>query len=173
MLKERIIAYQGDITKMGVDAIVNAANPSLLGGGGVDGAIHHAAGPELKEECRLLHGCPIGQAKLTKGYKLPAPYVIHTVGPIWRGGNHDENRLLQACYVNSLFLAVEHGLTTIAFPAISTGAYGYPPKEAAQAAVEAVAAFLRNNSTIEKVYLVGFNKESYELYQQTIAELTE
>ena len=141
-VKNRIAVYQGNITKMGVDAIVNAANTSLLGGGGVDGAIHAAAGPGLLEECRELNGCPVGQAKITAGYDLPAPYVIHTVGPIWRGGDKGESRKLACCYYNSLKLAHEYQLATVAFPAISTGVYGYPKDQAAAIAVKTVAAYL-------------------------------
>jgi len=168
---ERISVYQGDITQMGVDVIVNAANTSLLGGGGVDGAIHAAAGPELLEECRSLHGCPVGEAKITKGYRLPSPYVIHTVGPIWRGGSKGEAEKLRSCYWNSLALAVENGLNTIAFPAISTGAYGYPEAEAAKITVETVRDFLRENQSISKVYLVGYTAAACRIMQSALDEI--
>ncbi|MBR2783361.1 MAG: O-acetyl-ADP-ribose deacetylase [Firmicutes bacterium] len=170
-IKNRIAVYQGNITKMGVDAIVNAANTSLLGGGGVDGAIHAAAGPGLLEECRELNGCPVGQAKITGGYDLPAPYVIHTVGPIWRGGDKGEARKLACCYYNSLKLATEYQLATIAFPAISTGVYGYPKEEAAAIAVKTVAAYLEEDKVILKVYFVAFDRETERLYQQELARL--
>ena len=170
-IKNRIAVYQGNITKMGVDAIVNAANTSLLGGGGVDGAIHAAAGPGLLEECRELNGCPVGQAKITGGYDLPAPYVIHTVGPIWRGGDKGEARKLACCYYNSLKLASEYQLATVAFPAISTGVYGYPKDQAAEIAVKTVAAYLEEDQIILKVYFVAFDKETEQLYQKELAKL--
>lgn len=161
---ERVSIILGDITKIEVDAIVNAANNTLLGGGGVDGAIHRAAGPELLEECRQLNGCKTGEAKITKGYKLPAKFVIHTVGPIWRGGNHNEDELLAACYRNSLQLASENGIRTIAFPSISTGAYGFPVKRAAGIAMREIYRFLNEHSDIERVLMVCFDKKTMEAY---------
>lgn len=154
---ERIHIIQGDITKIEADAIVNAANRTLLGGGGVDGAIHRAAGPELLEECRKLNGCETGEAKITKGYKLPAKYVIHTVGPVWKGGDKNEDQLLASCYRNSLKLAVENGIKTIAFPSISTGAYRFPVERAARIAMQEISEFLREDSSIEKVFMVCFD----------------
>ena len=153
----RIEVWQGDITKLAVDAIVNAANESLLGGAGVDGAIHRAAGPELLAECRTIGGCPTGEARLTRGYRLPARFVIHTVGPVWRGGTAGEPDLLAACYRNSLALAREHACETVAFPAISTGVYGYPIGDAAQIAVATVAGELASNPLPKKVILVSFD----------------
>lgn len=164
----RIVVKQGDITKEAVDAIVNAANSSLLGGGGVDGAIHRAAGPELLTECAGLGGCPAGEAKTTKGCRLPAKYVIHTVGPIWRGGKNNEEAVLAAAYRNSLAEAVRVGAKTVAFPAISTGVYHFPQPRAAQIAVETVANFLESHSEIEEVRLVCFSAESKELHEKAV-----
>jgi O-acetyl-ADP-ribose deacetylase (regulator of RNase III) len=153
----RIEVVRRDITTLKVDAIVNAANNSLLGGGGVDGAIHRAAGPELVAECRTLNGCETGSAKITKGYRLPAKYVIHAVGPIWRGGQSDEDALLASCYWSALDVAGQHGVTSIAFPAISCGAYGFPIDRAARIAVETLARELPNHPQIEQVLLVAFD----------------
>ena len=157
-MSERIEVVEGDITELAVDAIVNAANSSLLGGGGVDGAIHNAAGSGLLEECRTLGGCPVGEARITAGYDLPARHVIHTVGPVWRGGRQGEDDDLAACYRNSLALAVKHGLRTVAFPAISTGAYGFPADRAAKIAVREVRDALRREPSVEKVTFVCFDK---------------
>jgi O-acetyl-ADP-ribose deacetylase len=166
---------RGDITLQDVDAIVNAANASLLGGGGVDGAIHRAAGPELLQECRLLGGCKTGQAKITKGYRLPAHYVIHTVGPVWRGGGQGEPELLASCYRSSLALAVEHQVRTIAFPAISCGIFGYPPYHASRVAVGEVSRFLLSERdgepSFEKVIFVCFSRDVFEAYREALREL--
>ena len=164
MIVGRISLVQGDITQQKVDAIVNAANTSLLGGGGVDGAIHRAAGRKLLEECRTLGGCPTGQAKITGGYNLPAKHVIHTVGPVWNGGRHGEDDLLASCYRNSLALAEQHGIKTIAFPCISTGVYGFPFERAAKIAVAEVKSFLEGSKGIEQVVFVCFLKRDYESY---------
>jgi len=162
----RIQIVQGDITKLDVDAIVNAANATLLGGGGVDGAIHRVAGPELLAECRTLGGCEPGQAKITRGYRLPARFVIHTVGPVWRGGKHDEARTLANCYRNSLKLAVENKIRTIAFPAISCGAYGYPIQGAVGIASKATRDFLATNDEIQRVIFVVWGEDVYHAYRQ-------
>jgi len=170
MLTERISIVQGDITRQAVDAIVNAANSSLLGGGGVDGAIHRAAGPELLTACRTLGGCPTGQAKITRGYRLPAKWVIHTVGPIWQGGARGEDALLASCYRTSLALAVAHDVRSIAFPAISTGAYGFPLERATKIAVAEVARFLEDDATIEQAIFVCFDRRTYDIYLATLKE---
>jgi O-acetyl-ADP-ribose deacetylase (regulator of RNase III) len=165
---DKIEILRGDITELEVDAIVNAANTTLLGGGGVDGAIHRAAGPELFAECRTLGGCPPGAAKITRGYRLPARFVIHTVGPIWGGGKRGEAETLAKCYRNSLKLAVENGIKTMAFPAISCGAYGYPLKEAAQIAVKTTGEFLETTDAIEKVIFVLWSEDIYDTYRKIL-----
>jgi O-acetyl-ADP-ribose deacetylase len=162
---------QGDITQLFVDAIVNAANSSLLGGGGVDGAIHRGAGAELLAECQTLHGCQTGKAKITGGYKLPAKYIIHAVGPIWHGGNAGEAELLASCYVESLKLATQNRLTTIAFPAISCGVYGYPIELAAEVAITTVANFLDNDNSIAGVSFVCFSDDDYQCYLEIFGRL--
>lgn len=169
MQEKRIHLEMGDITKLKVDAIVNAANTTLLGGGGVDGAIHRAAGPKLLEECRTLHGCPTGEAKITKGYNLPAKFVIHTVGPVWHGGNKNKDKLLANCYTNSLKLAQENRIKSIAFPAISTGVYGFPSDRAAEIAVKTVKDFLSNDKTIEKVIFICFDEKTFMCYKNILS----
>jgi O-acetyl-ADP-ribose deacetylase (regulator of RNase III) len=170
---DRIFLQKGDITKMQVDAIVNAANSSLMGGGGVDGAIHRAGGPAILEECKKIvakqGGCKTGEAVITTAGNLPAKFVIHTVGPVWNNGKNNEAIKLANCYKNSLRLAEENNVKTIAFPNISTGIYGYPKKDAAEIAVETVSAFLQTSSLIEKVYFVCFDEENYLIYQNLIA----
>jgi len=168
---DRIKILNGDITKVEVDAIVNAANASLLGGGGVDGAIHRAAGRELLEECRKLKGCETGKAKITKGYKLPAKFVIHTVGPVYHDGKHGEPELLASCYRESLTLAAQNGIKTIAFPCVSTGVYGYPFREACVIALQAVDDFMQANKSIEQVFMVCFGDEDFARYEAILKEL--
>ena len=169
---ERIEVLQGDITKLDVDAIVNAANTSLLGGGGVDGAIHRAAGPKLLQECRSLGGCPTGEARITKGYNLPAKYVIHTVGPVYAAaGAARAQQLLSQCYRNSLLLAVEHHIATIAFPAISCGVYGYPLQDACRVAVRTTVAFLKDHPSLKRVAFVLFSENDRRVYQEFVARL--
>jgi O-acetyl-ADP-ribose deacetylase (regulator of RNase III) len=167
-LNRNIEIARWDITKQEVDAIVNAANTTLLGGGGVDGAIHRAAGPGLLAECRTLGGCEAGEAKITRGYRLPARFVIHTVGPIWHGGTHGEPETLANCYRKSLQVAVENGIKTIAFPAISCGAYGYPIPEAAEIALKTTREFLASTNQIDKVIFVLLGEEVYEAYRKLL-----
>lgn len=170
-MKTRIEIVQGDITKQAVDAIANAANTSLLGGGGVDGAIHRAAGPELLAECRTLNGCRTGEAKITKGYRLPAKYVLHTPGPVWHGGNHGEEDLLRSCYVNCLRLAAEYGCRTVAFPSISTGVYHFPLEKAARIAIGAIADYLKEHDEIALVRMVCFDERTKAYYDDALAAL--
>ncbi len=165
-MKNKIEIFKGDITKLKVDAIVNAANKSLLGGGGVDGAIHRAAGPKLLEFNRKLGGCETGDAKISPGFNLPAKYIIHTVGPVWNGGNYNEDKLLENCYHNSLKLSVDNKIKTIAFPAISTGIYGFPLERATKIAIAEVKKFLRTNESVEKVVFVCFDERAEEVYQK-------
>jgi O-acetyl-ADP-ribose deacetylase (regulator of RNase III) len=168
MLRLKIV--QGDITRQRVDAIVNAANNTLLSGGGVDGAIHRAAGPKLLEECRTLGGCETGAAKITNGHQLPARYVIHTVGPIWRGGNHREDELLASCYQSCFALAEEYGIKTIAFPSISTGAFGFPIERATPLVLGEIKRFLEANEWLEKVLVVCFGRDVYDCYLVALQE---
>jgi O-acetyl-ADP-ribose deacetylase (regulator of RNase III) len=168
---ESIEIRQGDITKLEVDAIVNAANRSLLGGGGVDGAIHRAAGPELLTECRSIGGCPTGEARITRGYNLPAGYVIHTVGPVYSGRPQD-SQLLTQCYLKSLKLASDHNLTSVAFPAISCGVYGYPINEACKIAIETTCNFLKTGSSLKKVIFILFSDDNYNTYINYLKSLT-
>jgi len=167
-MTDRIFIEKGDITKLKVDAIVNAANNSLLGGGGVDGAIHRAAGPELIEYNRRLGGCLTGEAKISPGFRLPAKYIIHTVGPIWQDGKHDEDDLLANCYRNSLEMAIENDVKTIAFPSISTGAYHFPLDRAAGIAVREVKNFLEKNDDLEKVIFIAFDDKTYKIYKDIL-----
>ena len=166
----RIEIIQGDITKQAVDAIVNAANCSLLGGGGVDGAIHRAAGPELLAECRTLHGCETGKAKITRGYRLPAKYIIHTPGPVWRGGTHREDELLASCYRSCLALADENGCKTVDFPSISTGVYAFPVERAAGIAIRTIGAFLADHPAVERVRMVCFDSRTRAAYEAALKE---
>jgi O-acetyl-ADP-ribose deacetylase (regulator of RNase III) len=170
-MKEKLEAVQANIVTLAVDVIVNAANTTLLGGGGVDGAIHRAAGPGLLAECRTLNGCPTGQAKLTKGYRLPAKHVIHTVGPVWRDGRHGEPELLASCYRNSLALAVRNNLRTIAFPAISCGAYGYPLEAAVEIAVRECANFPADEGALDKIIFACFDQKLLDLYRAELHRL--
>ncbi len=165
---KKIELLKSDITTLNVDAIVNAANSSLLGGGGVDGAIHEAAGEELLEKCKKLNGCNTGEAKITKGYNLSASYIIHTVGPVWVGGNNKEDKYLANCYTNSLELAIKNNIKTIAFPSISTGVYGYPKNRAAIIAVHAVESFLKSHNQIDKVIFVAYDEENYSIYEKLL-----
>lgn len=173
MKPDRIAVIQGDITQQRVDAIVNAANNSLLGGGGVDGAIHKAAGRELLAECRQLKGCDTGAAKITKGYKLPAKWVIHTVGPVWQGGDRNEDSLLASCYRSSLAIAEQYPIETIAFSAISTGVYGFPVDRAAQIAATQIQQFLASNKSLQQVILVCFSQNAYDCYLRAVNQISE
>lgn len=164
----RIHAVRGDITTLTVDAVVNAANSSLLGGGGVDGAIHYAAGPCLLAECRQIGGCPTGEARITSGHNLPAPWIIHTVGPVWKGGHRNEAKLLASCYASSMRLAVAHGLRSVAFPAISTGAYAYPLKAAAAIAIQTVREMTRHETVLEEVIFCCYSGEDFAVYKKLL-----
>ena len=168
---QRLAVIAGDITQQRVEAIVNAANTTLLGGGGVDGAIPRAAGPELLAECRTLGGCATGQAKITKGYKLPAKWVIHTVGPVWQDGHHGEDELLASCYRSCFALVEQHGIKTVAFPSISTGAYGFPMDRAARIAMRETKHFLERNQSVEQVVLVCFGAAALEIHKRVLTEI--
>jgi len=170
-MRDRLEIMLGDITRLEVDAIVNAANESLLGGGGVDGAIHRAAGPELLAECKQLRGCRTGESRITAGYRLPAKFVIHTVGPVWRGGSNREPELLASCYRTSLSLAVEHGIETLAYPAISCGVYGYPYEPAARIAIRETTSFLDQQESIQKIVFACFGDELYRVYERVLREI--
>lgn len=170
-MKEKIKIVQGDITKLDVDAIVNAANNSLLGGGGVDGAIHRVAGPGLLEETRNIGGCPTGEVRVSKGYNLKARWVIHTVGPVWKGGGQNEEKLLADCYRNSLTAAVEKGAKTVAFPAISTGVYGFPLKRATEIAIKETRQFLENDDCPDQIIFVCFSKKAMNTYEETFSAI--
>ncbi len=172
-MKVKIKIIKDDITRINSEAIVNAANKSLLGGGGVDGAIHRVAGPNLLKETKILGGCEVGQAKITKGYNLPAKYIIHTVGPIWRGGENNEKRLLFDCYYNSLLLARDYNIESIAFPAISTGAYGFPKKEAAKIAIKSIKEFLEKNaySNLKEIIFVLFSESDLRIYKNIFKQI--
>ncbi|MFZ1074428.1 MAG: O-acetyl-ADP-ribose deacetylase [Verrucomicrobiia bacterium] len=170
-ISNRLAVIAGDITRQRVDAIVNAANTTLLGGGGVDGAIHRAAGPELLAECRTLGGCATGQAKITHGYKLPAKWVIHTVGPVWRGGNHGEDELLASCYRSCFEIVLQHGIKAVAFPSVSAGAYGFPVDRAARIAVCETKDFLEQDRSVEKVVLVCFSAGALEIYRGAVTKI--
>jgi O-acetyl-ADP-ribose deacetylase (regulator of RNase III) len=170
-ISNRIAVLAGDITQQRVEAIVNAANTTLLGGGGVDGAIHRAAGPELLAECRTLGGCATGQAKITRGYRLPAKWVIHTVGPVWRDGNHGEDELLASCYRRCFALIVQHGIKTVAFPCISAGAYGFPMERAARIAIRETKYFLERNQSVGKVILVCFGASALKIFRIALQEI--
>jgi O-acetyl-ADP-ribose deacetylase (regulator of RNase III) len=171
MILEKVEIIQGDITRLEVEAIVNAANETLLGGGGVDGAIHRAAGPGLLESCRELGGCPTGESRLTRGYNLPARYVIHTVGPVWHGGEKNENNLLASCYRNSLQLAVDNKLRSIAFPSISTGVYRFPIAQASRIALRVILDFIATEDASPRVVITCFSEQDLEIYRQAYQEL--
>jgi O-acetyl-ADP-ribose deacetylase (regulator of RNase III) len=170
-MRDRILIVRGDITRYPVDAVVNAANPTLLGGGGVDGAIHRAAGPLLLEECRRLGGCPTGEARITRGYGLPAKWVIHTVGPVWAGGSRGEDELLARCYRSCFVLAEKHGIASLAFPSISTGAFGFPVKRAAPIAMAEIVAGLGRSASVRVVSVVCFDPETFACYRNAHEEL--